>query len=87
MANLMADGVFLLVQGTVFGAGDVAAIVAGIEAFLRPDAAILGMKVMRLGGRDLALSAFDIDAVILMVKTGIDFGAARMAGTPAHCTG
>jgi hypothetical protein len=81
VADLAADGILLAGQETILRTGDMATIVAGVEPFLRPDAAILGMQVMRQGRCDLAIAAFDIDAMILAVS--LVFTSARR-GWLAH---
>jgi hypothetical protein len=76
------DAVFLAVDAVLLPMGDMSAITAGIEPFLAPNAAILGMEISRLPAGDLAVTALHRDLVELMIQAVIDFGAARMMPAP-----
>ncbi len=78
VADLFANRVFLLVQGVVFGLGDMAAFLAGIVTLFRANAAIFGVQVARLGVAQVAFLDFVVDAPVLVRQAGIDFRPARM---------
>jgi hypothetical protein len=80
--DLTANGVFLLVQRALLGAGNAAAVLARHKAFLATDRPVFGVQSTRLPGSDLAFSSLLIDAPILVGEAGIHLGAAGMSLVP-----
>lgn len=83
MPDLMAYAIFFVIELQLFGLGDMAAILAGIEALLGTDATILGVEIGCLGASDFALLAFLMDAARLVVEPAIYFRPAGMVCAPA----
>jgi hypothetical protein len=77
-ADLTGDRVFLMVQGALLAAGDVAAVAGRVKAFLGADAVSAGVQDAGLMAAQLALAAFDRYAVVQVVQARIDLGPAGM---------
>src|SRR5215468_261287 len=86
LADLLADLVLLLVERTLFGLGDVAAIGARHGALFLADRVILGVQLVRLRLGDLTFAALGVDALALMRQTAVHLLAARMVLLPLRFT-
>jgi hypothetical protein len=75
LADLVADLVFLLVQGLLFLPGDVAMVLAGHVRSLPADLAVFLVQLGGLGMGELAVSHFLMDALVLVLQTLIHLGA------------
>jgi hypothetical protein len=81
-ADLTADRVFLLIQGPLFRAGDVAIVESCHRSFLTADGAIFPVELACLVPRNLSLSDLLIDPPVLIGQTVVDLLAARMVTFP-----
>ena len=80
----MADAVLLVVQLGSFGAGEMAAVVAGEPAFLHADAVVGAVQAGGLGGGNLAQATLFPDAVLLVVQPMVHLDPARVMRLPGR---
>jgi hypothetical protein len=79
---LLANSVFLLIEGFLVGLGDVAAVMACHRTFFLADCFVFLMQRGRLGLRDFAALHFVVDALILIRQAIVDLLAAWVVLLP-----
>jgi hypothetical protein len=81
-ADLLADGVFLIVESAPFLPGGVGAVLARNEALFRADLPVVAMQRPRPLQREFALVDFLMNTDVLIGEAVIHFGPARMVLLP-----
>ena len=82
LADLPADGVFLLIERFLLGGRDVAVVELRHRPLFLADSPILAVKLAGLAFADFAFPHLAIDAPILILQTIVDLGASRVILLP-----
>ena len=78
LADLPADGVFLLVERFLLGGRDVAVVELRHRPLFLADRMILAVKLAGLAFGDFALPQLFIDPPVLVLQAVVDLGAPRV---------
>jgi hypothetical protein len=84
LADFVANAVLLLIERALFDGGNVAMVLRRHESFLSAHETVLPVQAMSLRAGNFSLVEFAVNAVILIRKPVIDFGAARMVVAPGR---
>src|SRR5262249_43195902 len=82
LADLPADGVFLLVERFLLGGRDVAVVELRHRPLLLADRVVLAMQLLGLALGDFALPQLAVDAPVLILQAVVDLGAPRVVPLP-----
>jgi hypothetical protein len=84
LTDLAAHAVFLLIQRTVFLAGDVSAILTCHQTFFVTDLTVVAMQAGSFRMADFAAPHFLVDSAVLIGETAIHLRPARMRCIPVR---
>ena len=82
VVDLAADVILFGIQNSLFSSRDVPVVVSSVEIFLPENAAILCVKLTRLGRVRLTVSDSGTNPPILISEARVDLGTSRMAALP-----
>jgi hypothetical protein len=77
-ADLLADGIFLLIKCLLFLLGDMAAVLRGHGTLFLTNLAIVLVQGLRLALGQVPFLDFLVNALVLVVQSLVHFMAARM---------